>query len=34
MEVVSYKCVDERWTERIEESKRLFGKAKVDVLEY
>ena len=34
MEVVSYKCVDERWTERIEESKRLFNKAKVDVLEY
>lgn len=34
MRVVSYKCVDERWIPRIEDSKKLLKMADVDVIEY
>jgi dCMP deaminase len=34
MRVVSYKCVDERWTPRIEDSKKLLQMANVEIMEY
>jgi dCMP deaminase len=34
MRVVSYKCVDERWIPRIEDSKRLLEMAGVEIKEY
>lgn len=34
MRVVSYKCVDERWTHRIEDSKKLLQMANVEIMEY
>ena len=34
MRVVSYKCVDERWIPRIEDSKRLLQMADVEIVEY
>jgi len=34
MRVVSYKCVDERWIPRIEDSKKLLEMADVDIMEY
>jgi dCMP deaminase len=34
MRVVSYKCVDERWIPRIEDSKKLLDMADIEVLEY
>jgi dCMP deaminase len=34
MRVVSYKCVDERWIPRIEDSKRLLTMADIEVIEY
>ena len=34
MRVVSYKCVDERWIPRIEDSKKLLQMAGVEIMEY
>lgn len=34
MRVVSYKCLDDRWIPRIEDSKKLLEKASVEVVEY
>ena len=34
MRVVSYKCVDERWIPRIEDSKKLLHMADIEVVEY
>jgi dCMP deaminase len=34
MRVVSYKCVDERWIPRIEDSKKLLDMADIEVVEY
>jgi dCMP deaminase len=34
MRVVSYKCVDERWISRIEDSKKLLEMAQIEVVEY
>lgn len=34
MRVVSYKCVDERWIPRIEDSKKLLEMANIEVIEY
>lgn len=34
MRVVSYKCVDERWIPRIEDSKKLLEMANIEVVEY
>lgn len=34
MRVVSYKCIEDRWIPRIEDSKRLLAKAEIEVVEY
>lgn len=34
MRVVSYKCIDERWIPRIEDSKKLLNMASVEIMEY
>jgi deoxycytidylate deaminase len=34
MRVVSYKCVEERWIPRIEDSKKLLEMAQIEVVEY
>lgn len=34
MRVVSYKCVDERWIPRIEDSKKILNMADIEVVEY
>lgn len=34
MRVVSYKCVDDRWMARIEDSKKLLSMADIEVVEY
>jgi dCMP deaminase len=34
MRVVSYRCIDERWIPRIEDSKKLLKMADIEVMEY